>query len=76
MNQEIMIALISGGSSLLVAGLSVITNNRILGFKIDELEKKVEKHNNLVERTAVIERDLKTAFSKIDENRAEIRELR
>lgn len=76
MSTEIMIALISSGSSLVVAAVSIFTNNRILGFKVDELAKKVEKHNNLIERTAVIERDMKTAFNRIDETRQEVKEIR
>ena len=76
MNPEITIALISSGASLIVAGGSIIMNNRLLGFKVDELRKDVEKHNNLVERVAILERDNKTAFNKIDENRDDIREVR
>ena len=76
MNPEVAIALISSGSSLLVAGTSIVMNNRLLGFNVDELRKDVEKHNELVERTAVIERDVKTAFNKIDENREDIRDVR
>ena len=35
--------------------------------KIDDLAGTVDKHNSVVERTAVNERDIKTAFNKIDE---------
>lgn len=75
MNPEIAIALISGGTSITVAVASIIANNRILGFKVDELRKDVEKHNNLVERVAVLERDNKTAFNRIDEVRADIKAI-
>ena len=43
--------------------------------KITALTKTVEKHNNLVERVAVLERDNKTAFNRIDELRSDIREI-
>ena len=76
MNPEITIALISSASSMIVAGVSILLNNRVLGYKVDELRKDVEKHNQLVERTAVVERDVKTAFNKIDENRDDIKEVR
>ena len=76
MNPEITIALISSASSMIVAGVSILLNNRVLGYKVDELRKDVEKHNQLVERTAVVERDIKTAFNKIDENREDIKEVR
>ena len=44
--------------------------------KIDDLRRDVEKHNNLVERTAGVERDLKTAFRRIDENRDDIKSVK
>lgn len=76
MSQELTIALISSGSSMIVAGISILLNNRVLGYKVDELRKDVEKHNQLIERVAVLERDNKTAFNKIDENRDDIKEVR
>lgn len=72
MQSQIAVAFITSGASLLVAIVSIIMNNRILGYKVDELKKQVEKHNNLIERTAVVERDLKTAFSRIDDIRDDI----
>ena len=76
MNTEIVIALISSGASLIVAGISIYANNQVIAYKVDELKKQVEKHNNLVERMTVVERDLKTAFVRIDENKEDIKELR
>ena len=74
MQAQIAVAFITSGASLLVAIVSIM-NNRILGYKVDELKKQVEKHNNLIERTAVVERDLKTAFSRIDDIRDDITRL-
>ena len=76
MSQELTIALISSGSSMIVAGISIPLNNRVLGYKVDELRKDVEKHNQLIERAAVLERDNKTAFNRIDESRDDIKEVR
>ena len=39
---------------------------------IQRLEEKQDKHNNLIERTAVLERDVKTVFKRVDENKADI----
>jgi len=38
-----------------------------IATQINNLEKKVEKHNNLVERTIALEHGLKTAHHRIDE---------
>lgn len=40
---------------------------------IKRLETKQDKHNNLIERMAVAERDLKTAFNFISELKEEVR---
>lgn len=76
MNTEVLVALLSSGTSLIVAGVSIFANNRVIAYKVDDLKAQVEKHNNLVERVAYVERDLKTAFIRIDEQREEIKELR
>ena len=76
MNTEIWVALIGSGASLIVAVVSVVLNNRVLGYKVDELTKKVEKHNNLVEKVAIAQRDLQTAFIRIDELKADIKDIR
>ena len=67
MNTEIWVALIGSGASLIVAVVSIVMNNRVLGFKVDELTKKVEKHNNLVERMALAERDIKNIMEELKE---------
>lgn len=36
-------------------------------YKIDDLTKKVEKHNNVVERMAVAENSIKSAHHRIDD---------
>jgi len=72
---EIIIAIITSTTSLIAAIVSIIVNNRLIGYKVDELAKKVEKHNNLIERMAIVERDLKTSFNRIDELRSDIKEL-
>ena len=38
-----------------------------LTAEVKDLRRDVEKHNNVVERTAGLERDLHTAFKRIDE---------
>ena len=69
-------------TNIIVAGLALIgtvigswmgvrESNKVVNFRLDNLEKKVEKHNNVLERTAALERDVKTAFRLIDELKEE-----
>lgn len=76
MTPELWIAIITSASTLTAAIVSIIVNNRLIGYKVDELTKQVEKHNNLVERIAVVERDIKTAFNRLDDLNGDIKDLR
>ena len=74
--EAVTVALISG---LCVAVPSVITTmfsnnkaNTLMNYRIDELTKKVEKHNNVVERMALQERETKAIWKRIDEIKEEL----
>lgn len=51
-------------------------NSALIAYRLEELEKKVQKHNNIVERLALVERDLKNANNRIDDEKHEIKNLR
>ena len=44
-----------------------MTANRLTNYRIEQLEEKVKKHNNLVERMAVVEQSAKSAHHRLDE---------
>ena len=73
---EITVAIITSASSLIVAVISIITNNRILGYKVDELKKQVEKHNQVVEKVALLQQDNATQWKRLDELQKYIEELK
>ena len=43
-----------------------------MNYRIDELTKKVEKHNNVVERMVLQERETKAIWKRIDEIKEEL----
>lgn len=45
-----------------------------LSYRLEQLERKVEKHNSVVERTFQLENNVQTAFSQIDEIRETLHE--
>ena len=67
MSDTILVALIGIIPSLLVATVSIISNNAIVKVKLQELEKHINKHNQVIQRTYTLERDLATYWSKYDE---------
>lgn len=50
----------------------ILTASRLTNYRIEQLEKKVAKHNNLVERMATVEGSTKSAHHRIDELREEL----
>lgn len=69
MSEVIIVALITGSLSLIgtLCG-SYFTHRKstaLIVYRIEQLEKKVEKHNNVVERTYELERRCDIADEKI-----------
>lgn len=75
MSMREAIELLSEFTPLLIAVITIVTNIKFISYKIDVLEKKVEKHNNVVEDVAVIKRDMKTSFNHIDDIKADINRI-
>ena len=67
----IIVAALAMIGTILGSWMGVRESNKMVNFRLDALEKKVEKHNNIVERTAILERDLKTAYRLIEEIKVE-----
>lgn len=71
MDNTIVVALLSMTGTLIGSVAGIMTANKLTVYRIEQLEKKVDKHNTVIERVAVLERDQKTAFRLIDEKREE-----
>lgn len=67
MNSEILIGCLSLAGTLIGSITGILTANKLTSYRIEQLEKKVDKHNTLIERMAVVERDVSAAFRRIDE---------
>ena len=74
MTTEMIIALITlAGSAVGTLG-GIVINSRMSNYRIEQLEKKVDKHNNLIERTyaieqhnAVVDEEIKAANHRIED---------
>ena len=51
----------------------IISSAILIKYRIEQLEKKVEKHNSVVERMTIAELNIKNIFHKFDEIIEEIR---
>ena len=67
MSDVVVQALVTGGAVVLTGVITgIITGGKVV-YRIDQLEKKVEKHNNLVERMIVVEQSVKSSWHEINE---------
>ncbi len=55
MSSTIIVALISGGCSLLGTFAGAIVSSNKTQYRLEQLEKKVQTHNNLIARTYRLE---------------------
>ena len=55
MSDTVMVAILSLGGTLAGTFGGIMTSNRLTGYRIEQLEKKVEKHNNIIERVFRLE---------------------
>lgn len=70
MTEEIIVALITGGLAVISNMIIVVVNNSKTLYRIEVLEKKVEKHNNFIERMYVAE----TEITELKEDIKEIKD--
>ena len=74
MQPEIVVGVLSLCGTLVGTMGGIMTANRLTGYRIEQLEKKVDKHNNIIERVyrledndALIEEKIKVANHRIDD---------
>ena len=52
---EIIVAVIALAGTAIGSLGGILTASKLMNYRIEQLEKKVDKHNNVVERIAVVE---------------------
>ena len=74
MPPEVIVGILSLAGTLIGSVAGIIASNKLTLYRIDQLEKKVDKHNNLIERTyaleekqAVLSEQVKVANHRIDD---------
>ena len=74
MSEGIIVALIGLGGSAAGSLIGVLASNRLTQYRLEQLERKVDKHNNVIERmfdleerASVIEERQRVANHRIDD---------
>ena len=55
MDTAIICGLISAASEIIVSVITAVYNNKLIMYRLEQLEKKMDKHNNVIERVTVLE---------------------
>ena len=63
MNSEILIAIVSFAGTV----VGSFGGMKLMSYRIEQLEKKVDKHNHFAERMPVVEEQLKVANHRLDD---------
>lgn len=74
MSETVIVALLSLSGTLLGSLIGMLVNSKLTGYRLEQLERKVQAHNNLVERmygvegrVEVQEEKMKVANHRIDD---------
>lgn len=66
MSETILTAILAFGGTLLGTFGGIVTSAKLTNYRIEQLEKKVEKHNNFAERMPVVESEIKHINEEIE----------
>lgn len=71
---EIIVAIITGIATVAAVVVTNKKSNTLIAYRLEQLEKKVDKHNTVIERTyalekttAVLEDKIKSAQHRLDD---------
>ena len=71
---EIIVAVITGIATVAAVVVTNKKSNTLIAYRLEQLEKKVDKHNTVIERTyelekgyAVLEDKIKSAQHRLDD---------
>lgn len=57
MSEVVIVGILSLIGTLVGSIAGILTSNKLVVYRIEQLEKKVERHNNVVERVFSLEKD-------------------
>lgn len=73
MPTDFWIAVLALAGTLVGSGGGILAASRLTNYRIKQLEKRVEKHNSVVERTALLEKEINVANHRIKDLEEEMK---
>lgn len=72
MTSEVLIGVLSLIGTLIGTIGGILASNRLVTYRLEQLEKKVDKHNNVIERMYKIEERVTVVETEITEIRKDV----
>lgn len=66
MTDTVIVALLSLGGTIFGSFGGIITSSKLTNYRIEQLEKKVDKHNHFAQRVPVLEEQVKSVATRIE----------
>lgn len=76
MPDVVIVAIISLLGTMFGSLAGIMRANNLVTYRLSELEKKVDKYNNILERVSLLEQDSATQWKRLDELRDTLDDLR
>ncbi|MFV0552914.1 MAG: hypothetical protein ACK5L6_13490 [Anaerorhabdus sp.] len=67
MNNEIIVAIITSLLALVGTAVGSFSGFKLTSYRVEQLEKKVDKHNNFAERMPVVEEQIKVINHRLSD---------
>lgn len=66
MTETILVAILSLAGTIIGSLFGILTANKLTNYRIEQLEKKVDKHNNVIERVFKLEKQMAVEEEEIE----------
>ena len=70
MSDTVIVGLLSLMGTVMGSGLGVLASQKLTQFRLEQLEKRVQAHNNLIERTYRLEGQMSQCRHEIEDLKA------
>lgn len=76
MQPEVIVGILSLIGTLCGSLFGILAANKLTLYRIEQLEHKVDKHNSIIERFALLEMDNNTQWKRIDDLHDELQRMK
>ena len=66
MSDGVLVACLSLTGTLVGSFSGILAANKLINYRLEQLEKKVDKHNSVVERTYELEKRMSTLETEVE----------